>query len=83
MGDTAYKARQKAKGLCICCSSPARYPYVRCDDCMEVDRVKATSKMKRLKIQRKADNECPQCGIRLHPDMDKGRTNCLNCREHI
>lgn len=60
----AYRARQKALGLCIDCRNPAKPPYSRCQKCRRraMDGLKRHDRHKKRRLQLRSAGLCPHCG---------------------
>ena len=65
------------------CPRPALPMRRRCGKHLEAERNYARRRMVKLRVKRKSEGYCTNCGLKLHPDMDKERVTCLNCRENL
>ncbi len=79
MGNNAYKHRQRDKGLCTDCSESVIFPASRC----EKHKKSMLLRSARNRKKRRDNNQCPECGAKLHPEMDQDMTYCITCRERI
>lgn len=81
MGSTAWKAKHKMDGRCVDCSDWALPGRIRCLAHQEALRPIMRRSKAALVKRRRENGLCPMCGYPLHPDADKGRINCIDCRE--
>lgn len=78
---------------CHDCSLPALDGYVRCEKCLEGDRVSSwkyrnknrevyNERARKKKQRRIIEGQCRECGKKLDPDIDRKRT-CINCAQKL
>jgi hypothetical protein len=72
MGNQAYKARQRAKGLCRSCSNPVVDGLINCEYHAKQDRIR---RLKRAYVWRE-NRCCMNCGLELD---DYEKSVCTNC----
>lgn len=76
------KYNRRERDLCSQCPKPLKKPYKRCEKCLEVDRRTSRIRQAKVRLQRQEDGLCVKCGSPLNEDADKGKINCINCREN-
>jgi len=94
MGSTAWKRKQRAKGLCLYCKRPAMLGETLCAKHTWTHRQAQAKWTQRNPIKRRAARAaeyrhrksaglCVGCGSLLDPDADRGRVTCSNCRANL
>jgi len=71
--------RRILAGLCKFCEEPHAPEHTMCYDCLE----KHNRRNRSYKAKLRKENKCTRCACPLHPEMDKGHLDCLNCREGV
>lgn len=92
-----YYQRYKAAGLCTHCGKrKARPNGIKCETCYSTvnaaslawkrrpeNREKVRKHYRDKKDRMRATGRCPMCTAPLHEDADKGKINCMNCRQKL
>jgi len=80
--NTRLKREHRAKGICVECNLPAKYPFSKCDKHLKGHRSVIKSHAIQVRKYRIDNNLCITCG---HPlqlgegGIDVGHTTCINC----
>jgi len=93
MGDNKYKARHKKLGLCKNCSRKVIPGKLRCiihtitgNEKQKITYLKIREKrikqMRERKNRLRKEGRCPDCGVKLDPEYDKGYICCVNCLDN-
>ena len=72
MGDTRYRNKKKALGLCVNCVRPAVKGRTRCQECLERDNNYQNERRRNMV----KNNRCVQCGTPV-----KSGTRCKVCAQ--
>lgn len=74
-----HEAKLRRMGKCGDCGEWNISGKASCAKHLEHDRAARLQQIE----DRKQEDKCISCGIRLHEDMDMGRLTCLNCLERV
>ena len=74
------KVRYRLQNRCCDCGRP-RGAGAYCDRCMVMRRKVAKNRYARALRER--NTICPRCKSKKNQEVDKGKFNCMNCRETV
>lgn len=92
-----YRAR-KRRGMCVECGTRPVLEHVRCTHCLRVRREQKhryemrtyraraeeeRARLKRMRVRMISERRCSRCLRPLDPESDRGRKQCITCRERL